>query len=202
MKFVKDSMEHKFDRKIFTAKVFFGDVFFLISRSPRIIGAFCNKKINKALIEKIMTVSTAVNGCVYCEWFHAKQAVSSGISEEEIKNMLSLQFQADASNFEIPALLYTQHYAETSRNPDAEMTQRLIDFYGKKTAYDIYLFIRIIYFGNLIGNTWDAVLSRFKGEPAPNSKLWFELIFFLLFFLFMFPTMFLMKRDAKKRSKL
>lgn len=193
-------MEHKFDRKVFTAKVFFGDLFFLISRSPKIVGAFFNKKISKAFMEKIMTVSTAVNGCVYCEWFHAKQAVSSGISEEEIKNMLNLQFQADASDFEIPGLLYTQHFAETSRNPDPEMTQRLTDFYGKKTAHDVYLFIRIIYFGNLIGNTWDAVLSRFKGNPAPGSKLWFEFVFFLFFFLPMFPAMFLMKRDAKKKN--
>ena len=193
-------MKYNFDKKIFTAKVFFGDLFFLVSRFPGIIKALKNKKISKALVEKIMTVSTAVNGCVYCTWFHAKQAVSSGISEQEIKNMLNLQFQADASDFEIPALLYTQHYAETSRNPDPEMTDKLVNFYGKKTASDIYLFIRIIYWGNLIGNTWDAVLSRFRGKPAENSNLLFEMVFFLLTFLFMFPAMLMMKKDTKKKE--
>lgn len=166
-----------------------------------LIRAFRNKKISKAFTEKIMTVSTAVNGCVYCEWFHAKQAVTSGISEEEIKNMLDLQFQADASEFEVPGLLYTQHFAETSRNPDPLMTKRFKEFYGERTAGDIYMFIRMIYFGNLIGNTWDAALSRFRGNPAPNSKLWFELIFFLIFFLVMFPAMIWMKRDDKKKAK-
>jgi len=53
-----------------------------------------------------MTVVTAVNGCTYCTWFHAKQAVTSGISEKEVKNMLNLLFEADASDFEVPALLY------------------------------------------------------------------------------------------------
>jgi len=194
-------MEHQFDRKVFTPKIFFGDIYFLITHVINVIRAFRNKNISKAFAEKIMTVSTAVNGCVYCEWFHAKQAVTSGISENEIKNMLNLQFQADASEFEIPGLLYTQHFAETNRNPEPEMTIRFEKFYGKKTADDVYIFIRIIYFGNLIGNTWDAVLSRFKGNPAPNSKLWFELIFFLIFFLVMFPAMIWMKRDEKKKKK-
>lgn len=194
-------MKDEFSRKIFTPKSFITDIFFLIGHLFKIIRAFRNKKISRAFSEKIMTVSTAVNGCVYCEWFHAKQAVSSGISEDEIKNMLNLQFQADASEFEVPALLYTQHFAETSKNPDPEMTQKFMDFYGKKTGEDIYMFIRIIYFGNLTGNTWDAVLSRFKGNPAPNSQLWFEIVFFLLFFLVMFPAMMWMKKDERKNEK-
>ena len=45
--------------------------------------------------------------------------------------MLNLQFHADAADFQIPALLYAQHYAETNRNPDGKMTKNLIDFYGK-----------------------------------------------------------------------
>lgn len=195
-------MKQAFDRKIFTPRIFFSDVIFLISHFFNIIWASRNKKLGKAYAEKIMTVSTAVNGCVYCEWFHAKQAISSGISEEEIKNMLNLQFHADASEFEVPGLLYTQHFAETSRNPEPEMTQRFEEFYGKKTADDIYMYIRMIYFGNLVGNTWDAVLSRIKGNPAPGSKLWFEFVFFILFFIPMFPAMFLMNRDNKKKAEL
>ena len=65
------------------------DIFFLSGNFSGIISAFGNKKINRVFIEKIMTVSTAVKGYVYCEWFHAEQAVSSGISEEDIKNMLN-----------------------------------------------------------------------------------------------------------------
>ncbi|MGB7294323.1 MAG: carboxymuconolactone decarboxylase family protein [Candidatus Aminicenantales bacterium] len=84
-----------------------------------------NKEISRTFIEKIMTVTTAVNGCRYCAWFHAQRAVESGISQEEIRNMLNLQFQADASEFELIALLYAQHYAETDRKPGREMTAKL-----------------------------------------------------------------------------
>lgn len=58
--------------------------------------------------------------------------------------------------------------------------------------------IRLIFFGNLYGNTWDAVLSRFKGTPAKNSSALFELAFFLLNSPIMFPTMLLMRRDDKQ----
>ena len=127
-----------------------------------------------------MTIVTAVNGCSYCTWFHAKQAVSSGISEEEVKNMLNLQFKADASEFELLGLLYSQHYAETNRKPDDDMTEKLFEYYGDKTAKHIIIMIRMIFFGNLLGNTFDAFLSRLKGNKAENSNVIFETVFFIL----------------------
>ncbi len=194
-------MSDKFSKKIFTARRFLGDIAFLLTRIPWIIGAARNPKITPAFIEKIMTVTTAVNGCVYCSWYHAKQAVAAGIGDEEVKNMFNLQFQAGASDFELMALLYAQHYAETDRHPESEMTTKLVETYGDKTAKHILLFIRIIFFGNLLGNTWDAVLSRFKGSPAPGSNVVFELVFFILFAWLMFPAMWLMKKDEKRLAK-
>jgi AhpD family alkylhydroperoxidase len=196
-------MNHQFDKRIFTASVFIKDVGFLLSKTPRIIGALRNKEITRVFTEKVMTVTTAVNGCRYCSWFHAKQAVASGISKKEVKNMLSLQFHADASDFELPGLLYAQHYAETNRKPDHEMTERLFDFYGERAAKHIMLFIRMIFFGNLFGNTWDAVMSRFKGNPAEESNVVFEIIFFLLTAPIMLPAMRLLKnRDSMTKSVL
>ncbi len=192
---LENKMKQNFDRKIYTAGLLFSDLGFLIWNTPKIIGISREKKISKAFMEKIMNVTTAVNGCTYCAWFHAKQALTSGISEEEIQNMMNLQFQADAEEFELMALLYAQHYAETNRNPDAEMKQKLMDYYGDKMANDVILVIRMIFLGNLYGNTWDAVLSRIKGMPAKGSNILFELIFFLINFWFMFPLMWLMKKN-------
>lgn len=189
-----------FSKKIFTAKLFFNDLIFLIRNIPAIRTAFRNEKIAKVFVEKIMTVTTAVNGCVYCSWFHAKKAMDSGMSEEAVKNMMELQFQADAKEFELMGLLYAQHFAETNRQPDADMTSKLFDYYEEKTAKDIILIIRIISFGNLYGNTWDAVFSRFKGEPAPDSNIIFEIFYFLLNFIIMFPATLLMKKDQKIHS--
>lgn len=182
-----------FSRKIYSGHLLLSDVGYLLKSLPRIVRIKKDDKINKAFIEKIMLVTTAVNGCVYCEWFHAKQALASGIAEEEMQNMLKLQFDADASYAEMMGLLYAQHYAETNRKPEFEMVNKLNEFYGEQTANNIQLAIRMIFFGNLYGNTWDAVLSRFKGVPAKGSKLVFEFIFFLLNFWIMFPFMLVMR---------
>lgn len=186
-------MKNKFIKNIFTFRKLIGDIAFLTLHIPQIIGAFRDKEIDKAFTERIMFVITAVNGCVYCAWFHAKRAVASGMSEEEVKDLLDLQFKAQASDYEIMALLYAQHYAETNREPDPEMTEKFNEYYGEKTANHIFMIIRMIYFGNLLGNTWDAIISRFEGNPVENSSVIFEFFFFSATFLFMVSTMFQMK---------
>ena len=184
-----------FHKKIFTVRSFVKDIGFLLWNIPEMIGVFGDKRITKSFVEKIMTVTTAVNGCEYCSWFHAKQAIASGISEEEVKSMMNLQFRADANDFELLGLLYAQHFAETNRKPEPELRKKLFDYYGEDTAGHIVLLIRMIFFGNLFGNTWDAVLSRFKGNPAKDSNFIFELVFFLMSLWIMIPAMILMKRD-------
>ncbi len=155
-----------YDKKIFSPAILFRDLGFLISRAPALVRAMRNPDIGPVFMEKIMMVVTAVNGCVYCTWFHAKQAVTSGMSDDEIRDTFDLQFHASATEHEMPALLFAQHYAETNRNPEPEMTARLDKFYGEKTARDIMLLIRTIFFGNLLGNTFDAFPSRLKGRKA------------------------------------
>jgi len=195
-------MTDQFEKRIFTPGLLRNDVAYLLTHAPSLIGAARDENITRTFVEKIMTVTTAVNECTYCAWFHAKAAVASGIGAEEVKSLLDLQFQTTASDFEIMALLYAQHYAETNRQPETRMTARLFDTYGQRTAKHIVLVIRMISFGNLLGNTWDAVLSRFKGRPAPESNVAFELVFFLLTFWFMFPVMWLMKSDDEKGAVL
>jgi len=190
-------MIDNFDRKIYTFRLLLSDLAFLFRNTVNIFAAMQNKKLGKVFMEKVMTVVTAVNGCTYCTWFHAKQAVSSGISKTEVKNMLNLQFEADASDLEVVALLYAQHYAETNRNPDKEMTKKLFDFYGEKTAKHIVLMIRMIFFGNLSGNTFDAFLSRLKGKKAKNSNVVFETLFFIINAPFMLPLIPAVKKYRK-----
>ena len=190
-------MTHGFTKRIFTASLFFSDLGFLLWNLPKIITVFSKKQDPKQLIEKILIVTDAVNGCIYCSWLDAKLAVKSGISEEEIINLLKLEFHTDASESELNALLFAQHFAETNRNPDPEMTNKLFEFYGEKTAKNIILAIRAVTFGNLYFNTWGAIISRFKGNPAPNSNVIFEMVYFLLNFMIITPFVILRKLDKK-----
>ena len=186
--------------RIYTFKQYREDILYILKNIPRLHRAFNNKNISTSFTEKIMLVTTAVNGCRFCAWFHAKQAIASGMSENEIKEILNLQFHTNASEDEIPALLYAQNYAETDRKPSAEVTQKLFEFYDDGTAGDIILRIRLIYFGNLSGNTFDAFLSRIHGVKAENSNPFFEFFFFLLNFPVFFPLTFFAKKNFLHRK--
>ena len=191
-------MKKSFNKKVFTAGQLFEDTGYFLVNIPLMFRSFHDKKISRTFREKIMTVTSAVNGCSYCTWFHANQALSDGMSEAELRDMLNLQFSSNASEFEAMALIYAQHYAETNRNPQNEMTQKLTEYYGSRTARHILFFIRMISFGNLFGNTWDSVISRFKGKPAETGTIIFEIVFFIASFWFMIPVMILSKRSLNK----
>ena len=182
-------MNDNFGKRIYTPSLFARDILYLASHITEILRAVRSKSVSRKFAEKIMTVTTAVNGCVYCQWFHGRQALSNGISLEELSELVNLQFHSHASPDEAPALIYAQHYAETNRNPEPEMTRKLNEFYGEETASHILVFIRLIYFGNLAGNTWDAVISRIRGDPAGNSSRIFEAFFAFAAMWVMIPAM-------------
>ena len=186
-----------FAKRIFTARLFICDLVFLIWNLPNIIKVFSNKQNQKQLIEKILIVTDAVNECLYCAWLDAKLAIKSGISEDEINNMMKLQFHTDLSESELIAVLFAQHYAENNGKLVPDMINKLIGYYGEKTAKDIILAIRTVTFGNLYFNTWGAVISRFKGNPAKNSNVIFEIFYFLLNFAIILPFVILKKVDKK-----
>lgn len=188
-----------YDKRIFTPSILFGDLSFLLANGVGIAGAA--RRIGRDFMGKIMMVVSAVNGCSYCSWFHASQAMSSGMSADEVRDMFNLQFETFATEHELPALLYAQHFAETNRNPDPEMTARLVDFYGEKTARDVALIIRMIYFGNLLGNTFDAFPSRLAGRPANNSSALFEFMFYLAVVWFMQPAKWMSRGKVPTMSK-
>jgi AhpD family alkylhydroperoxidase len=170
-------MSQSFNRNIYTFRLLKNDLKFMFSHLAQIRQTM--RELDHAFVEKIMTVVTAVNGCRYCAWFHAREAVASGLDPEEVRSMMNLQFHADASEEELPALVYAQHYAETRGNPDPEMKAKLVAAYGEKKAEQVQTVIRMITFGNLSGNTFDAFLSRMKGVKAEGSNPLFEFIFFI-----------------------
>ncbi len=186
-----------FDRKIYTFSALMHDLFYLFGKAPLFYKAKKKKLVSKAFREKIMLVTTAVNGCVYCAWYHAILSVRSGISRGEVNELLNLQFNIEADEYETLALLYAQHYAETSRKPEPEMTAKLYAYYGKDVAEAIILYIKTIYFGNLSGNTFDAFLFRLKGIKAPKSNVVFEFFFFLLSAPILLPTLPKVKKYRK-----
>ncbi len=106
-----------------------------------------------------MLAVTAVYGCRYCSYLHARQGLKSGVSQQEAAALLAGSLETCPPE-EAVALLYAQHWAESNASPDAEAVQRFEHTYGTEKAKAINLVLRMIRIGNLSGNLWDYCLYR------------------------------------------
>jgi len=109
--------------------------------------------------ERLMLAVSAVEGCRYCSYFHAKQALKNGITPEEINRLLSRTVD-NCPEDETVAVMYAQHWAESNAHPAPEAVIKLKQTYGIEKTDAIHLMLRMIRLGNLLGNSWDYLLYR------------------------------------------
>jgi AhpD family alkylhydroperoxidase len=145
-------------------------------------------RVSRQFSEKIMLAVTRVNGCRYCAYGHSRAALIAGVPETELHKIMAGELGSFPEK-EAVALAFAQHYAESDCRPDPDAWQKFVDYYGIDTAHDILVYMRMITFGNLYGNTFDALLSRLSGAPAAGSSLWNELGVILGVFLIVPGTM-------------
>jgi AhpD family alkylhydroperoxidase len=118
--------------------------------------------VDAAFRERLMLTVTEVNGCRYCAWAHARMALSAGLSAEDIQALTEGELK-DVPAGQVAAVLYAQHWAETDGVPDPEARARIVDTYGTDKAESLEIYMRMMRVGNLVGNSWDQLLSRVSG---------------------------------------
>ncbi|MBS61787.1 MAG: hypothetical protein CMN27_02410 [Salinisphaera sp.] len=119
---------------------------------------------------------TSVNECRYCDWLHTHLALKNAVNVDELN-----QFLANPEGTTLPcdiavAVLYAQHFAEQKTHTSTEAKQRLKNVFGLWKRMEIHAYLHAIYFGNLAGNTFDALLGRFRGQPKQDSSVITEVI--------------------------
>lgn len=184
----------QFSKKIFGFKAYLNYQMEILKDLPSLLSAKRAGRISRAFEEKLMLAVTAVNGCQYCSWYHTRAALRHGVEHREIERIMDMDPGATFYGYESVGILYAQHYAESNRNPDREATERLYETYGRVSADDILSYLRLIYFGNLMGNTFSAFLSRLKGNRAQGSNFLSEFLIFLIGFPLFAPLGFLTGR--------
>jgi AhpD family alkylhydroperoxidase len=134
----------------------------IFRKRPAIQGSFS---------EKIMLAVTQVNDCRYCSYVHTRKALNAGVSETEVRSLLEGGLEHSPSD-QLIALAFAQHYAEREGQPEEQAIRELEKTYGYETAREILAYIRIIFFANLAGNTFDKILYRLGllGSNKPSSK--------------------------------
>ena len=135
------------------------DVRFMMGRRREIRALMDGKVVSPSFRERLMLAVTAVNGCRYCSYAHARAALAAGISREEIAALGRAMFK-DSPAAEVPALLYAQHWAEMDGQPEAPVRRQVVAEYGHQVVEMIELALRMIRAGNLTGNSFDYLLYR------------------------------------------
>ncbi len=149
-----------FNRRIYySPAAFAGDLRAITARSDQMKELMRGDIIDAAFRERLMLAVTAVNGCRYCSWAHARQALVTGITGDEVKALLTGEV-ADSPDEELPALLYAQHWAESGGQPEPVARVHLVETYNEATVQAIELALRTIQWGHLSGNTFDYILYR------------------------------------------
>ncbi len=159
-----------FSRRVYTLPGFLAALLDGAAHLPELARAARGGRVSRAQAEKIMLAVTQVNNCRYCRLGHSYAASRAGVSRAEIESLLA----GDWSPFpaqETAALAFARHYAESEEQPDPAAWEALVAACGPAQARDALAYMRMITIGNLLGNTFDALLSRLRGRPALDSRL-------------------------------
>lgn len=141
--------------------------------------------MNKKLKERIMLAITEVNGCAMCSFVHTKVALSSGMTTEEIREILG----GDSSSIpteEAVAVLFGQDFAYSKENPGEESISRLVEEYGYDKAELIVAACHMITMTNGMGIGMDNLFNRIRFRRDKNSNIFSE-IFNPLLTMLLFP---------------
>ena len=131
--------------------------------------------MNKKLKERIMLAVTEVNGCSMCSFVHTKLALSSGMSNEEINNILD----GDHKNIPIEdsvAVIFAQHFADSNETPSSSALERLVEEYGSQKSELILAACNVITMTNGMGTSMDYFYSRLKFKRNRESNILLEIL--------------------------
>lgn len=176
-------MKTETGRNLYSLKETYAVTYRAFRSTKDLIYARRQKLLNQQFIERIMLAVTEVNGCEACSYAHTKMALESGMSNDEIENMLAGVNENVPTN-ELPAILFAQHYADYRGQPSLDSWTKIVDLYGEQKARGVLAAIRVIMLGNVYGIAWSSFINRFKGKPDKRSDLLYELSIILSSFLF------------------
>jgi AhpD family alkylhydroperoxidase len=129
--------------------------------------------------ERIMLAVTEVNGCALCSYVHTKAALSSGMSQEDISQLLSGEHKNVPQEDSI-AVLFAQHFASSKEKPNKEAMDRLIETYGTDKAEAVLGFCYMITMTNGMGISLDHFVQRLQFKRNKASTILTEITIPLL----------------------
>lgn len=135
--------------------------------------------------ERIMLAVTEVNGCIMCSYVHTKLSLKAGLSNKDIKDILSGDLEGVPED-EALAVLFAKDYAFNHEKIDPLFYDKLEKSYGIRKARAILGAIEFITMTNSIGVSLALLKNTLGFKHVKGSNILNELLIPLLTFV-VFP---------------
>lgn len=156
------------------------------------------KKISKKFRSTIMMAVTNVNGCKACSYYHTSELIKAGATEEELASIIDATYDK-VDKDETLAVLFAEHYADTTGAYEQETFDKVKDYYGSDKAHGILATIKFIMFGNIFGISMGNMWNRLRFRKVYNAKFLTDL-YVLLFTPILFPIFIFLNLFRRKKT--
>ena len=186
-------------KRTITARQFVASMVALAPEACSIYQVWAKHDLDPSFRAELMFAGSLLNDCRYCTWGHHEWANTLGVSDEELAHIE----QMDPSGFDrrkwiaisYVRALVSADFAEVAVDLGKEMRAN----YTAREVKDIDLVARVMNIANRGGNTWDAMLSRLRGAPSADSRVFDEIVLSGAF-LVTVPIVLLLLSRASHRS--
>ena len=97
-----------FDRRIYTPATLERGLRDILDHVEDLHSAVRGRRVSRQFAEKIMLAVSRVLGCRYCLYGHSRAALVAGVTEEELRCLLSGQLE-NVPDEQVVALVFAQH---------------------------------------------------------------------------------------------
>ena len=181
-------------KRTISAVEFVGEVARKMSASPS-IKAIYDGRLDEGFREELMVAVAFQNQAPYCNWGHRTWASLAGVPDEELGKIEKLNLD-ELDPKVATAVIYVRALVSSDwQDAPCDLRQQMQEYFTWREIEDIQLIAHAMDISNRAGNTWDAMLSRLKGQPIEDSDLLSE-----IFFSYLIPP--LLPNTLRKVSRL
>lgn len=166
----------KFKKKTITAGAFAKSMLAVAADAPMAYRVWVKKEIDPGFREELMLAVAKLNDCKYCSWAHHEWASIDGVPAEELA-MIEQMNPEDFDRKKWLAISFVRELTEARfEKVSGELMKKMRAHYSDREIREMILIARVMDAGNLGANTFEALRSRLRGEPASGSRIHDELV--------------------------
>jgi AhpD family alkylhydroperoxidase len=163
-------------KPVFSAAGFLSEALSVAAETPALAKIYLAHSLPPTLRESVWVAVSTLNQCRQCSFVHRKWASNLQLSDQEMAALTNLDLSR-LDHRQSVAFDYLLTWVQSDfRGVPPALEERFQAAFPGPQASHLRTVARLANLSNLTSNTFDALLSRIKGDPVANSRLVAELL--------------------------